>query len=109
MPTTSRRRWFQFRLTTMFVVVTAVAVWLGWEMKFVRERQVMRRRILESGGELWPGDIVGYEHAAIPYWRTWLGDEPVSYINPGRLELTEDAARRVFPELQLFGNQFGPS
>ncbi|HEY2838671.1 MAG TPA: hypothetical protein VGJ26_05965 [Pirellulales bacterium] len=35
----ARRRWFQFGLRTMFVVVMLFAALLGWELKFVRERQ----------------------------------------------------------------------
>ncbi len=38
----TRRRWFQFRLRGLLVAVTLFAVfmgWLGWELKFVRERR----------------------------------------------------------------------
>ena|SRR5579863_8809687 len=35
----TRRRWLQFSLGTMFVVVTISAGWLGWELNIVRERR----------------------------------------------------------------------
>jgi hypothetical protein len=45
------RRGFQFGLGTMFLAVTALAVWLGWEMNIWRERQPMRRWVTENGGD----------------------------------------------------------
>jgi hypothetical protein len=33
------RRWFRFSLRTLFVVVTVVGVWLGWNMNIVRHRR----------------------------------------------------------------------
>jgi len=32
------RRWFQFSLGTMFVVVTAFNCWLGYELDWIRQR-----------------------------------------------------------------------
>jgi hypothetical protein len=34
MPTTppTRRRWYQFGLGTMLLLVTVFAIWLGWEL-----------------------------------------------------------------------------
>jgi hypothetical protein len=42
-PSNPRRRWFQFSLATIFVVVTVPAVWLGWELHHVRERDRLLR------------------------------------------------------------------
>jgi hypothetical protein len=39
----ARRRWFQFRLRTLFVLTTLVALWLAWELSFIRERQAWLR------------------------------------------------------------------
>jgi hypothetical protein len=41
MPTPPRRRWFQFGLRTMFVVVTAICLWLGWSVHWAHERSRM--------------------------------------------------------------------
>ena len=38
-----RRRWFQFGLRTLFVLTTLVALWLAWELSFIRERQAWLR------------------------------------------------------------------
>ena len=38
-----RRRWFQFGLRTLFVLMTLVALWLAWELNFIRERQAWLR------------------------------------------------------------------
>ena len=43
-----KRRWFRFSLRTMFVVVTIFGVWLGWQLKIVRERKAILREILQS-------------------------------------------------------------
>ncbi len=31
-----KHRWFRFSLRTLFVLITALALWLGWEMKSIR-------------------------------------------------------------------------
>ena len=38
-----RRRWFQFRLMSLFLLTTLVAIWLAWELNFIRERQAWLR------------------------------------------------------------------
>jgi hypothetical protein len=35
---TSRRRWLRFSLRTLFVVVTVLCVWLGYELNWIRQR-----------------------------------------------------------------------
>jgi hypothetical protein len=52
MPIPPRRHWFQFGLATMFVVVTVVAIplgWPAWERRLVKERQQMVRSMSLSG------------------------------------------------------------
>jgi len=44
------RRWFRFSLRTMFVVVTVFAVWLGYQVNWIRERKKLRVEWEESGG-----------------------------------------------------------
>ncbi len=34
-----KRRWFRFRLRTLFVVMTVVAVWCGYQVNWIRLRQ----------------------------------------------------------------------
>jgi hypothetical protein len=54
MPTPPRRRWFQFGLRTMFVVVTVVAVWLGYQANWIRQRHsVFTPRQLSPDSDVW--------------------------------------------------------
>lgn len=36
---TAKRRWFRFRLRTLFVVSTVICLWLGYELNWIRQRQ----------------------------------------------------------------------
>ena len=38
-PSPTRRRWLQFSLRGLLIVVTLVAVWLGWNVHVVRQRK----------------------------------------------------------------------
>jgi hypothetical protein len=81
------------------VLVTVFAVWLGWELSYIRERRAWTR---ENQALL---DAPPLEDVRIPAWRVWLGDEPVA----GLVILdnwTDDEWRRVkylFPE--AFGSR----
>jgi hypothetical protein len=44
--TPRRRRWFQFRLRTLFVVTTLIGCWLGYEMNLIRQRHGLIAREL---------------------------------------------------------------
>jgi hypothetical protein len=35
------RRWFRFSVRTLFVVVTALACWLGYELNWIRQRHAI--------------------------------------------------------------------
>jgi hypothetical protein len=70
-----RRRWFQFRLRTLLIVVTLLAVpcaYVGWQAAIVRER----KSLLESGanGPTFNAMLDEDSDAAIPVIRLWLGD-----------------------------------
>jgi hypothetical protein len=105
-----RRRWFQFSLGTLFVLVTVFAIWLGWELKFIRERNSVRESLRAGSVEIvqsrhWGlirSDVqlrVG-RPAAIPWWRGMLGDEAISIITfpPSADESDLEAASEAFPE-----------
>jgi hypothetical protein len=109
MPTPPRRRWFQFSLATMFVVVTVLAVWLGWEVKLVRDRSDFLvwchegnvAAGLERGWTAYPSRNV--PAPAIPFWRRWLGDESVHAITlpPGSSAADYERATVLFPEAAI--------
>ena len=39
--TAPKRRWFSYSLRTMFAVVTVLCVWLGYELKWIRQRRAI--------------------------------------------------------------------
>lgn len=39
-----KRPWFRFRLRTLFVVVTVLACWLGYELNWIRQRHELLAR-----------------------------------------------------------------
>jgi hypothetical protein len=43
-----KRRFLRFNLRTMFVAFTVVAVWLGWNLRIVREREATLRLLREA-------------------------------------------------------------
>ena len=88
-----RRRWFQFGLRTMFVVVALVAVFLGWELRLIRQRQAIVQMVRERGG------LATTTPSPLP-WRRLLGDEEMEVY--GFLDLSESEVHRIryyFPEL----------
>ena len=112
-PIPPRRRWFQFSLRTVFVGVTLVAMWLGWELKFVRERQAFLSDL--SGPYEWKalmsefrGDSAVLEYElrgvsrpiSIPFWQRWLGDEAVAAMKVTSEQKVVEA-KRLFPEIRL--------
>jgi hypothetical protein len=96
----------------MFVVTTLIAIWLGWQMKFVRERQealLFYRERAPSYFRTFPfADNVGRQITAIPFWRKWMGDESYATINIdlGCVEGPDPAERRrianLFPEALIY-------
>jgi hypothetical protein len=118
-----RRRWFQFSLTSLFVLTTLIAIWLAWELAFIREREAWLR---ENPGLADPDRAVALiritggttngtatlpvtnspasppREAFIPRWRKWLGDAPVATIVDA--DFTDDDRAhltRLFPEAEL--------
>ena len=99
-PTRGRR--LQFGLGTMLVVVTIFALWLGWEVRFIRERQAFLQWIKSqepTGGFVIRSSWSGAP-APIPFWRRWLGDEPENLIElpAGSMPADRDQAKALFPE-----------
>jgi hypothetical protein len=120
----SRRRRFRFSLRTMFLLLTAVCLWLGWNVQIVQERNFMRHEIRRNGGYLilehtvqHPLDandnqVMGNRtfniqgHARqIPFVRRLLGDTPVQLIQVRR-KVEVAGTRRVFPECKVVVDPF---
>src|SRR5579863_2209083 len=82
-PTPPRRRWFQFGIGTMLLLVTVFAVWLSWELNYVRHRKACVAKVSAVGqvvscatNQEWAkqsGTV--HEPFRIPWWRRLMGDE----------------------------------
>jgi hypothetical protein len=114
------RRWLSFSLKTMLVVVTAFAVWLGWELKSIRDRKAMLEWINDNGfactateasPDLPPDKRLfdpSPRRVTIPFWRRWLGDEAIAYIGIGKKapdSATWKTVARLFPEAYWWNEQ----
>ena len=78
---------FSFSLRAMFVVVTVLGIWLGWQRHVVQERKRLLEWVAMHGGNftLYAAPIrnnaISWTMAAeIPWVRTFLGDNPVEEI-----------------------------
>jgi len=98
-----KRRWFQFNLRMLFVLVALAACATAWfcgQIHLVKDRMAFRDKLFASDGsfESIPGDA-----AAIPWWRKWLGDYAVDRVRvPDTCEPAFQAeAVRLFPESKV--------
>ena len=102
-PRPSRLR---FSLRTLFVVVTVVCVWLGWQINVVRERNRAREWIVELGGHIVCAKVFRMEKVShFPEFRRCFGDEPVVWIGLARSSTTWEQRNRVarlFPEAHVY-------
>ena len=103
---------FRFSLRTLFVVVTVVCVWIGWNINIVRQRKIAIAEIGELGGgpvygeNLSPQEVASYGLPQISFWRSWLGDKAVvQLILPCEYQEDKEKSERIvalFPERVLF-------
>jgi len=99
-----RRRWFQFGLRTLFVSVTIFAVWLGWELKFIRERAAFLNdwNAIYYGGLMTGKPHLTNPNGPISFWRRMLGDKALIWITLHRDNVDGIArAKKLFPEAEV--------
>jgi hypothetical protein len=104
-------RRFQFRLRTLLIGVTLLAVpmgYVGWQVKIVRERKEELRKITNDGG------LVGFWDVATPPWptelrtvpfvRRWIGDRAVLSVmfKKGTANEERQRIKELFPEGVFF-------
>ena len=117
METPPRRRWLRFSLRGLLVVVTALALWLGWNVYVVRERKAMFAELREIPGVMvYPvselraamPSLDSFPHppfATVSRFRELLGDAPVQAIlfarepTPNPTDIAR--ARGMFPEANV--------
>lgn len=96
--TPSKRRWFQFRLRTLLVMVVVVAIPLGW-IGYERRRIATRREGLKEAGFAWGGQ------SPQPEWnQAVFGDDSPAYANSMVSGIVTDAGLvhlKNLPQLQL--------
>lgn len=113
------RRWLRFSLRTMFALLTAFCVWLGWQSNIVRQRKavladnLITQSVLlnfENGhNKSWkirmnrPQWTSNYR---LSFWRHWMGDSEfvVSATINERTCTREEIGKikRLFPETVFF-------
>jgi len=105
----SQRRWFQFSLRTLLLVITAFAVWLGWRVKLAREQEAAVEAIQALGGSLiyrYQEEDPAYRGANNPYpvWLTeFVGEEYLLSVAGVYLEgddVGDSALLRIADHLQ---------
>jgi hypothetical protein len=131
-PPKRKRRWFQFSLRTLLIVVTVLAVvcaYVGWQAKIVREREAMLIRLHGFGGDFitsakiqnlidsgwwrsepsdWRSDLNDDQHHTVPWIRRWLGDQPIIAMWVPR-SIERNAAEEImgaFPEARISRAKF---
>ena len=99
----ARRRWFRFSLRALFILIAVIAVWLGWNLNRVRQREEMVTWIRAMSGTV----LYGSPHRPwqkVPLSWKLLGADSVSYIKLGGNAYNPDDLRRaqlLFPEAEI--------
>jgi hypothetical protein len=105
-----KRRWFQFRLRTLMIVVTVFAIvggWIGRDVRIVMKRLNLRRAITSDGGSISLGSessILGHvwERSEVTWFRRLLGDDDVLGVqvpDGDRFDWEVEQSRELFPEV----------
>jgi hypothetical protein len=91
-----KRRW-SFRLRTLFVVVTALACWLGYESNGIHQRRKELSLITSGGGLVRYGDRRAMERPA--FW-TWCGEKLIReiYLPPAYTQADGERMAEIFPD-----------
>ena len=111
--TAPKRRWPRYTLRTLFVVVTACAVWLGWNVNQVQERKRLLELADSKGVKInqfslpssmggWGRPPMAPRAVGISWFRkTFLADGPIETICIPGVWLNEIETRQfeaAFPE-----------
>jgi hypothetical protein len=80
--TPAPKRWFRFSLRTLFVVVTVIACWLGYEFNWIRERHafVAQQRTLVEAWSLYTESVWHPNDCAAPGLLQLFGEEGHSML-----------------------------
>jgi hypothetical protein len=106
--TATKRRWFRFSLSTLFVVVTIFGCWLGYQLNWIRQRRLADEWIAANPPQMLY-DLT-YEPKSLPWSLRILGEQKrgqivVSTRDKARLE----EIRALFPEANICNLGFFPT
>jgi hypothetical protein len=97
-----KRRWFRFSLRTLFIVLTAVFLWLGWTVSAIRERKQLLAELVKEGR-----GVIDYDpsNSSLPWHRRALGDTYLMMVDfsPDTPDEMIERVRKTFPEAMLTG------
>ncbi len=93
----------------MFALITLLAAWLAWEKNYIQQRReflAANEAAIAAGPKRHVMSMLPkaqYQPAEIPFWRTWLGDEPVDVIAMpfAAGDEAHAKAKSLFPEARL--------
>jgi hypothetical protein len=111
MPTSPRRRWFQFGLRTMFVAVTVVAIFIGYHVNWIRQRNAERTTFTYLQGLVWSDSYDVNPAPEFPWSLRLFGEkpEPLIYIatdpKSERDRQHLERVSRLFPESRVVGTE----
>jgi hypothetical protein len=93
--------WFRFSLRTLFVVVTLLCVWLGYQVNWIRQRRAFlaSHDYFASGCDGNRKSLPPLQCSRAPWSLRLLGENGVEEIYLPSPE-EQEQARRLFPEAQ---------
>src|SRR5205807_866302 len=113
-PPKRKRRWYQFNLRTLMIVVTLLAVasaYVAHEHRIVKAREEARPRILDPFADLYKPDkkIAERNPAADPsFIRRWLGDRAEETHLDAYSDEQAEKLKSLFPEAEVW-RCYGPA
>jgi hypothetical protein len=102
MATTAKQRWYRFSLKTLLVVMTLLAVGLGFYVNSYRQRRAAVAAIEDLGG------VMGVQYMGPEWLRSRVQDEKYFWdpagvhFNGSDHQLTDAELKRVMPYLKTF-------
>jgi hypothetical protein len=94
-----RQRRFRFSVRTLFILVTIVAIWIGWSFNWIRQR----REFVRPGNELGAAVSTGEVRAPGMLWIFGEQGAQVVLLFTDK-ESDFERARRLFPEAHVETN-----
>jgi hypothetical protein len=97
----NRRRWFQFGLRAMFVLLTLAAFSAAWIASERRIATARRRFLLGEDGRAQPAFVPAEND--LSFWRRYFGDQSRKSISlpPSATAADIAEAHRLFPEAEI--------